>query len=858
MTRRLRLLVTAACLPVLLASLASVTGAAARPAAASGFRAAAPAARPHPATRRGDPRGLRRDRPRPLGPAPRTARAPRAARCTEPACPVDYHGGKVQTSPKVYVILWGPDWEKSRYAGAEQYLKRFYAGLGVQPDDDWSTTTEQYANSFHAHPSISGSVLAGVWVDPTPPPKHATGREIVDEAGRYYRSRGLSDPRDTQIVVATQSGTCPLGFYSPAGGVCNDPSGTYCAWHAATGSTGFTVVNLPYQPDAGRKCGADAVHDGPASGYEGFSISGGAEFADAVTDPYPPTGWIDESEGSTGEISDKCVHAKVPVANVKLATGWYAMQPLWSNAAGRCVFASPTLSVSTAGSGTGTVTGARGTIDCGHRCTASYPPRTTVSLTASPGSGSVFSGWQGGCTGVGRCVLAMTKPRQVTATFSPAATVPVTIAGAGGVTGPAGVDCATSCQARLPRGGRVTLTATPDSGAVLAGWTGACRDMVSTRCAFTATGGATVGARFTTGRLYRASTARYGQGWSTSPCPCYFGGTSSESTTAGAAATFTFTGRAVSLVSDRSPTGGSFTVYVDGVLSATRSDYSGSRAGATVVWARTFSRPGPHTVRIVNAGTSGHPSVAVDGFIVDVPLFGTTMTKGVGAEAAKFGFPPPVIRDFSFGLPRPVRVTGSAGVIYSFETMPSDKQFRNWLNSLNPNQHVWWAYRHEVDREIRHHETTLATWKRQLKRLIRLAANRPNLTATIILTGYEFTKPGHQGFYPPSSFWVPGAQALGGDLDGISAKSYPDFGPQIAGMRAAAAKLGAPALLVPEFGSPTVRGDTGARAKARWLRRWAQTLFEDGFTAVTYYDANGEALVKRAEINAWSYVMTSW
>src|SRR5436189_3830003 len=34
-----------------------------------------------------------------------------AAACTEPACPMTWHGGLVQHTPHVYLLLWGPNWQ---------------------------------------------------------------------------------------------------------------------------------------------------------------------------------------------------------------------------------------------------------------------------------------------------------------------------------------------------------------------------------------------------------------------------------------------------------------------------------------------------------------------------------------------------------------------------------------------------------------------------------------------------------------------------------------------------------------------------------------------------------------------------
>ena len=77
-----------------------------------------------------------------------------------------------------------------------------------------------------------------------------------------------------------------------------------------------------------------------------------------------------------------------------------------------------TLSVAKAGTGSGTVTSSPTGINCGADCSEPYSEGTSVSLTATPDSGSTFSGWSGACAGTGSCALSMTANRSVTATFN--------------------------------------------------------------------------------------------------------------------------------------------------------------------------------------------------------------------------------------------------------------------------------------------------------------------------------------------------------------------------------------------------------------------------------------------------------
>jgi uncharacterized repeat protein (TIGR02543 family) len=77
-----------------------------------------------------------------------------------------------------------------------------------------------------------------------------------------------------------------------------------------------------------------------------------------------------------------------------------------------------TLTVSKGGTGSGTVTSSPSGISCGTACSAAFAAGGSVTLTATPASGSTFAGWSGGCTGSGGCTVTMSGDLSVTATFT--------------------------------------------------------------------------------------------------------------------------------------------------------------------------------------------------------------------------------------------------------------------------------------------------------------------------------------------------------------------------------------------------------------------------------------------------------
>jgi hypothetical protein len=111
--------------------------------------------------------------------------------------------------------------------------------------------------------------------------------------------------------------------------------------------------------------------------------------------------------------------------------------------------------------------------------------------------------------------------------------------------------------------------------------------------------------------------ATYTGSWATANCTCFVDGTTKHAQTAGASATFTYTGNVVGWVTETGPTRGSAKIYQDGVLKTTISTYSATNSGAKVMWANWFATTGTHKIKIVVVGTAGHPRVDVDGFLVD-------------------------------------------------------------------------------------------------------------------------------------------------------------------------------------------------------------------------------------------------
>ena len=81
-----------------------------------------------------------------------------------------------------------------------------------------------------------------------------------------------------------------------------------------------------------------------------------------------------------------------------------------------------TLSVQTAGTGSGAVNSSPAGIACASGSTSgcSASLSGSVTLSATPSAGSSFAGWSGACTGTGSCLATLSSNKSVTATFTKA------------------------------------------------------------------------------------------------------------------------------------------------------------------------------------------------------------------------------------------------------------------------------------------------------------------------------------------------------------------------------------------------------------------------------------------------------
>jgi hypothetical protein len=168
--------------------------------------------------------------------------------------------------------------------------------------------------------------------------------------------------------------------------------------------------------------------------------SGGASAAQLTLN------WVDQAGGTayfTIERKTETTGAYAPIATTGTGTTTYADPTVvasttycyrvkasnvfgdsgYSNEACGSVAAGLDVTVTKAGTGSGTVVSNPSGINCGGDCVASFAPGRVITLTAIPSSGSTFSGWSGaGCSGRAPCTLVGNVPLTVTATFTGSST----------------------------------------------------------------------------------------------------------------------------------------------------------------------------------------------------------------------------------------------------------------------------------------------------------------------------------------------------------------------------------------------------------------------------------------------------
>lgn len=174
-----------------------------------------------------------------------------------------------------------------------------------------------------------------------------------------------------------------------------------------------------------------------------------------------------------------------------------------------------TLTVIPQGNGHGLITSSPNGIACGITCSVPLDYGAAITLTATPFTDTLFTGWQGACIGATpTCVVTLATDTAVTATFTLkqyALTVDRIGTGGGIVTStPPGLACGITCTVLVDHGAPLTLTATAAISSTFMGWQGACTD-ITPACTVTIDRAQQVTATFTLNH-YDLTVVKTGKG----------------------------------------------------------------------------------------------------------------------------------------------------------------------------------------------------------------------------------------------------------------------------------------------------------------------------------------------------------
>ncbi len=256
--------------------------------------------------------------------------------------------------------------------------------LGDTVNDQLSLLTADLAAITAGALTIGGPNAGQIFV--TEPISEPVGLTLETGGGLTRTSAGtLNAPALTLINGAAIARTwtiTPASFADGSGFSIPYATGAL----AVTGGTAGDTFNVTAAPNT-----SYSLDGGPLSnGTLNYDAQGRAVFGPSLAAP-------------SGEIDS-------PTVKPVKFTGMAAV-----NIAGA---ATAMLSVTVGGTGTGRVTGSPA-IQCPPSCSHSYPLGSVVTLSATPATGSRFTGWSGGgCSGTAACSVTLSSSQSVRASFS--------------------------------------------------------------------------------------------------------------------------------------------------------------------------------------------------------------------------------------------------------------------------------------------------------------------------------------------------------------------------------------------------------------------------------------------------------
>jgi hypothetical protein len=264
---------------------------------------------------------------------------------------LQYHGGPVMRTNKVYAIFWSPNLTSYPYgSGYQQTISSYFQNVAADSGKGTNvfSTTAQYSDS--TGPIAYSSTFGGAFVDSDPYPangcsdspyasKCLSDVQIQTELQSFVSANGLPINLSTMYFMFT-----PIHVGSCFSVYCS--YNYYCAYHSNGDNqhSNFNLLyaNMPYadQTNANGACDAESHPNGNDADAT-INVTS-HEHAETITDPLGNAWYAADGE----ENGDLCAWnfgtqlggSGSSAYNQAIGTGHYELQGEYSNASGGCAW----------------------------------------------------------------------------------------------------------------------------------------------------------------------------------------------------------------------------------------------------------------------------------------------------------------------------------------------------------------------------------------------------------------------------------------------------------------------------------------------------------------------------------------
>ncbi len=294
------------------------------------------------------PTHVARMRPSELGPVrsqPLHAAAPTSATCVDanknPAvCNVQYYGGHVLPSVKVYAVLWGgsvdtttassigPFYRAVTNSEYLDWLNEYSTNISIQA----GTSTGEGTDQLVGRGTFAGTVTIAPGINKA----SLTDNDIQAELRAQIAAGHLAAPDENSIYMFF----FPHGIdITDSGGAKScDANGGFCAYHGTSTINGKSVF-YGVHPDFGPGSGCDVGCGSADTTFKNLCSAASHELVEAITDAEVglsttvslPLAWYDENNG---EVGDMCNQHQDTITGFDAAT--YTVQQIYSQQTGNC------------------------------------------------------------------------------------------------------------------------------------------------------------------------------------------------------------------------------------------------------------------------------------------------------------------------------------------------------------------------------------------------------------------------------------------------------------------------------------------------------------------------------------------